>query len=62
MSESSAPRVRTVLAVVLLAGIVSATSGCNPFRRSHADAVCKGPEGYAGAKDLPPLKIPPGLE
>jgi hypothetical protein len=62
MSGNQRPRVRTVLAIGLLAAVVSVTSGCNPFRRSHADRVCKGPEGYAGAKDMPPLKIPPGLE
>ena len=56
------PRVRTVLAIGLLAAVVSITSGCNPFRRSHADAVCKGPEGYSNAKEMAPLKIPPGLE
>jgi uncharacterized lipoprotein len=62
MSGFRAPRVRTVLAIGLLAAVVSVTSGCNPFRRSHADAVCKGPEGYANAKDMAPLKIPAGLE
>jgi uncharacterized lipoprotein len=62
MSGTSRPRMRTVLAIGLLAAVVSVTSGCNPFRRSHADRVCKGPEGYSGAKDLPALQIPPGLE
>jgi uncharacterized lipoprotein len=62
MTGYRAPRVRTVLAIGLLAAVVSVTSGCNPFRRSHADAVCKGPEGYSDARDLPALKIPPGLE
>ncbi len=52
---------RTILALALLAAIVSVTSGCNPFRRSHADAICKGPEGYADATSIPELKIPPGL-
>jgi uncharacterized lipoprotein len=53
---------KALLAVSLLGAIVCVTSGCNPFRRSHADAVCKGPEGYANATSMPPLKIPPGLE
>jgi uncharacterized lipoprotein len=53
---------RTLLGVALLATIVCMTSGCNPFRRSHADAVCKGPEGYANATSVAPLKIPAGLE
>jgi uncharacterized lipoprotein len=53
---------RTVLTVCMLTGVVCATSGCNPFRRSHADAVCKGPEGYADAATVPSLKIPAGLE
>ena len=54
--------VRTLLTVCVLAVVVCATSGCNPFRRSHADAVCKGPEGYADAASVPALKIPAGLE
>jgi uncharacterized lipoprotein len=62
MTGYRASRVRTVLAIGLLAAVVSVTSGCNPFRRSHADAVCKGPEGYANAQEMPPLQIPPGLE
>lgn len=54
--------VRNVLTVGALAVVVCATSGCNPFRRSHADAVCKGPEGYSNAASVAPLKIPAGLE
>ena len=51
-----------LIAVGLLLGVVCATSGCNPFRRKNADLVCKGPEGYAEAKSVSPLQIPPGLE
>jgi uncharacterized lipoprotein len=53
---------RMLLAVGLLSAIVCVTSGCNPFRRSHAEAVCKGPAGYADAASVPPLQIPAGLE
>ncbi len=53
---------RTALGIGLLAAVVCLTSGCNPFRRSHADAVCKGPEGYANASSVPSLKVPAGLE
>ena len=59
MTRFRAPR---ILAVVLLAAVVCVTAGCNPFRRSHADAVCKGPEGYSDAASAPSLKIPAGLE
>lgn len=51
-----------VVAVALLLGVVCATSGCNPFRRSSANTVCKGPEGYADSRTMPALQIPPGLE
>ena len=51
-----------VLAVAGLAAVVCVTSGCNPFRRSQADAVCKGPVGYTDASSVPALKIPAGLE
>lgn len=54
--------VRNLLTVGLLAAVVCVTSGCNPFRRSQADAVCKGPEGYSDAATVPALTIPPGLE
>ena len=50
------------ITVALLLGVVCTTSGCNPFRRSKADLVCKGPEGYANAHSVPPLQIPAGLE
>ena len=59
MTGFRAPR---ILAVALLAAVVCVTAGCNPFRRSHADAVCKGPEGYSNATSVPSLKIPAGLE
>jgi uncharacterized lipoprotein len=62
MTELGARRLRTLLTVSLLAAAVCVTSGCNPFRRSHADAVCKGPEGYSYATSVPALKIPTGLE
>jgi uncharacterized lipoprotein len=53
---------KRVLAVCLLLGIVCVTAGCNPFRRSSAAALCKGPETYAAAETAPSLKIPAGLE
>jgi uncharacterized lipoprotein len=62
MSERRARTVRRVLATGFLVGVVCVTSGCNPFRRSKADSICKGPEGYANAASLPALKIPAGLE
>jgi uncharacterized lipoprotein len=48
--------------VGLLTLVVAVTAGCNPFRRSQADAICKGPEGYADASSIAPLKVPAGLE
>ena len=62
MIEFGARRFRALLTVSLLAAVVCVISGCNPFRRSHADAVCKGPEGYSNAASIPALKIPAGLE
>jgi uncharacterized lipoprotein len=62
MTEFRARGIRSVLAVGLLAAVVTVTSGCNPFRRSSADSVCKVPEGYADAASVPALTIPAGLE
>jgi uncharacterized lipoprotein len=56
------PTLTRTLAIAFLAGIVCVSSACNPFRRSRADAVCKGPEGYAESASVPALKIPAGLE
>lgn len=53
---------RNLATVGLLAGIICVTAGCNPFRRSQAEQFCRGPEGYAEATSVPPLKIPPGLD
>ena len=54
--------VSRAIAVAFLVAVLCATSGCNPFRRKSADLVCKGPEGYAEARSVAPLQIPPGLE
>lgn len=62
MKELGSRPVRAFLGLALLGAIVCITSGCNPFRRSSADAVCKGPTGYATATSVPSLKVPTGLE
>jgi uncharacterized lipoprotein len=61
MSEGESG-MRRALAIAGLVAVLCVTSGCNPFRRSQADAVCKGPEGYADAASIPALQIPAGLE
>ena len=61
-STRTARFARNAIGIGLLAAVVCLTSGCNPFRRSHADSVCKGPEGYSNATSVPSLKIPAGLD
>ncbi len=48
------------ISVVLIAGILgmAALSGCkSPLKECHESA-----EDYAGAKEMPPLQSPPGLD
>ncbi len=49
---------RKILAAITLAAIAVALTGC--FSRSERS--CHQPQAYAAAEDLPPLRIPPGLE
>jgi uncharacterized lipoprotein len=53
---------KRLLAAGLLVGVVCATAGCNPFRRSAANETCKVGEAYAQAQTVPSLRIPAGLE
>jgi uncharacterized lipoprotein len=49
---------RTVLTAVAVALAALTLTGC--FSRS--ERACHQPQAYAAAEDLPPLRIPPGLE
>jgi uncharacterized lipoprotein len=62
MKDFGSRPVMALLTVVLLSTVVCVTSGCNPFRKSRANTVCKGPEGYSNVNSIPSLQIPAGLE
>jgi uncharacterized lipoprotein len=47
------------IAVVVLVGCTLLLGGC---KRLFAGGSCNKPQAYATAKDLPPLKIPAGLD
>ena len=54
---------KKVLAVAILTGVVVATAGCNPFRRSSAkNEPCRDATAYAHNEVIPTLQIPAGLE
>lgn len=45
--------------VLLLAVLVVLLSGCGLWRKG---GVCKDPTGYQGSAEIPPLRVPDGVE